>query len=63
MIHVPESHIRFMPGPGQYKIESKFDQYRGLDNIAKKLIKKLNRFTPKNKKTMQEDLIRQTYDV
>lgn len=26
-VQVPESEIRYLPGPGQYKIPSKFDKY------------------------------------
>jgi hypothetical protein len=42
-INVPERKISALPGPGQYKIPSKFDKYEGLDIIAKKMIKKLSR--------------------
>ena len=26
-VQVPESELRYLPGPGQYKIPSKFDKY------------------------------------
>lgn len=42
-VNVPESHVRYLPGPGQYKLPSKFDKFQGMDVIAKKLIKKLNK--------------------
>jgi hypothetical protein len=62
-INVPERKISALPGPGQYKIPSKFDKYEGLDIIAKKMIKKLSRQGQSqshrpNLKNTHEDVIR-----
>ena len=41
-VSIPERKLFGTPGPGQYRIPSRFDSYQGMDIIARKLIKKLS---------------------
>ncbi|TNV82959.1 hypothetical protein FGO68_gene5086 [Halteria grandinella] len=71
-IQVPEGHLRHLPGPGQYRPQSKFDKYQGLDIVARKLIKQLSKeghskAQPKKIKVKHlrntSEVIKATYDV